>query len=111
MRGPATMAPTALLTTPTFRTVADLLKRLGDVPPYRVLLHPAPGTATERDVEAIHDRENRLCELVDGVLVEKDMGFDQSRFALVLAGLMMEFLRQTDLGAVLGADGTMRLFP
>ena len=35
----------------------------------------APGTATEQDVVAIHDRENRRCELVDGVLVEKVMGF------------------------------------
>jgi len=31
-------------------TLADLLERLGDVPPERVLLHPWPGTATEEDL-------------------------------------------------------------
>ena len=41
-----------------------------------------PGTATVDDVTAIHDRENRLCELVDGVLVEKVMGFRESRLGL-----------------------------
>jgi Uma2 family endonuclease len=102
---------TAAPAPPTFKTVADLLKQLGDIPPHRIRLHPAPGTATERDVEAIHDRENRLCELVDGVLVEKDMGFDEARFAVVLINLLGEYLREHDLGAVLGADGTMRLFP
>src|SRR3954468_18822699 len=101
---------TAAPAPPTFKTVADLLKQLGDIPPYRILLHPTPGTATERDVEAIHDRENRLCELVDGVLVEKDMGFDEARFALILGALLIEFLREHDLGMALGADGTMRLF-
>jgi hypothetical protein len=31
-------------------TLADLLRRLGNIPARRVRLHPAPGTATERDV-------------------------------------------------------------
>ncbi len=34
-------------------TVADLLKKLGGIPPERVLLAPSPGTATEKDVLAI----------------------------------------------------------
>jgi hypothetical protein len=61
-----------------FRTVADLLEHLGGVSPARVRFQPWPGTATVRDVIAVHDAENRLCELVDGVLVEKAMGFDES---------------------------------
>ncbi len=65
----------ATVTTPvSFETVADVLERLGGSPPQRIRLKPPPGTATERDVIAIHDRENRLCELVDGILVEKVMG-------------------------------------
>lgn len=65
------MSVTAKSKTPklptTFRTVADVLDHLGGIPPQRVRLHPVPGTATERDIfEA-----DRLCELVDGVLVEK----------------------------------------
>lgn len=51
--------------------VSDLLYQLGDIPAYCARLQPAPGTATEADVVTVHDRESRLCELVDGVLVEK----------------------------------------
>jgi Uma2 family endonuclease len=80
-------------------------------PAERVRLQPFPGTATERDVIDVHDRENRLCELVDGVLVEKVMGFDESRFAVFLIICLGNYLNQHDLGAVLGADGMMRLFP
>lgn len=31
-------------------TVADLLRRLGRIPAFRVRLNPPPGTATEKDV-------------------------------------------------------------
>ena len=62
-------------------TIADLLHRLGGIPARRVRLVPTPGTATEQDVIKIHDRTNRLCELVDGVLVEKVMGFDESIYS------------------------------
>jgi Uma2 family endonuclease len=92
-------------------TVADLLKRLGDVPASRVRMVPAPGTATEKDVVAIHDREGRLFELVDGVLVEKGMGYDESKIAMLLAVYLGNFILQHDLGDILGADGIMRLFP
>jgi hypothetical protein len=68
----------------TCQTIDDLLTSLGGVPADRVRLHPQPGTASERDVIEIHDRENRLCELVDGTLVEKAMGFDESVFAVLL---------------------------
>ncbi len=61
---------------PDHRTLADLLKCLAGISAARVRLQPFPGTATERDVIAIHDRENRLCEFVDGTLVDKVMGFD-----------------------------------
>src|SRR5262245_58206432 len=54
-----------------FATVADLLKRLGSIAPDRVRIQPTPGTATEANVIELHDRWNRLFELVDGVLVEK----------------------------------------
>ncbi len=62
------MATRSTVTTPTF---ADLLEQLGDISADRVLLRPYPGTATEQDVIEIDAREDRLCELVDGVLVEK----------------------------------------
>ena len=60
-------------------TLADLLKRLGNIPPHRVRARPAPGTATVQDVIEIEAKENRLFELVDGVLVEKALGLCQRR--------------------------------
>jgi Uma2 family endonuclease len=103
---------TTLLTAPpSQRTVADLLHDLGDISPNRVLLRPPPGTATKADVIALELRDKRLCELVDGVLVEKIMGFCES----VLAGAILELLRgfviPRNLGMVSGAAGMMRLFP
>src|SRR5438046_1438132 len=77
---------------PNHRTIADLLEQLGDIPAERVRFQPCPGTATERDVIDVHDRENRLCELVDGTLVEKVMGFDESIFAVHLAGALLNYL-------------------
>jgi hypothetical protein len=45
--------------TVTIETLADLLEQLGGIAPDRALFRPAPGTATEADVLAIHER-NRL---------------------------------------------------
>lgn len=52
-------------------TVADLLELFGPMPAGRIRTNPAPGTATEQDVIDVEARESRLCELADGVLVEK----------------------------------------
>jgi hypothetical protein len=65
-------------------TVADLLEQLGGISPERVRLQPAPGMATEQDVLDIYAREKRPCELVDGVLVEKPMGYYESRLGLLI---------------------------
>jgi len=93
------------------RTIADLLKRLGNIPPERVWFRPLPGTATEQDVIEIEGRENRLCELVDGVLVEKTVGYYESRVAMLIGHFIELFLMRHDLGIVLGPDGTLRLMP
>ncbi|HEV3167553.1 MAG TPA: Uma2 family endonuclease [Isosphaeraceae bacterium] len=92
------------------RTVADLLRRLGNIPARRVRLDPSPGKATEQDLLAIHDREKRLLELVEGVLVEKPMGFDESEIALLLGSFLVSFVRRHKLGIVAGPDGPLRLF-
>jgi Uma2 family endonuclease len=105
------MATTTKTFPPNHRTIAELLKQLGNIPAERVRFRPYPGTATEREVIEVHDRENRLCELVDGTLVEKVRGFDESIFAVYLAGSLLNYLHTHDLGKVLGADGMMRLFP
>jgi Uma2 family endonuclease len=75
-------------------------------------MHPPPGKATEKDVIAIREGpERRLCELVDGVLVEKAMGTRESFLAAAIIGLMDPFVTREDLGIVLGADGMLRLWP
>jgi Uma2 family endonuclease len=96
---------------PVCETLADLLQCLGDVPLKRIRCQPPPGTATEADVLLRPNGEKRLLELVDGVLVEKTMGYFESRLAAILIYLLEQFLEQHDLGVVLGADGTLRLMP
>jgi Uma2 family endonuclease len=90
-------------------TVADLIEHLGGIPLDRVRLHPALGTAVEQDVVAVHDREKRLCELVDGVLVEKAVGYFESVVAGILLQLLNNYLDRHDLGIAAGPDGMMRL--
>ena len=92
-------------------TVADLVQRFGPIPLSRVRMNPPPGTATEEDVVEIHDREDRLFELVEGVLVEKAMGTYESYLGTLLAQFLGVFVRENNLGIVLGADGMMRLSP
>jgi Uma2 family endonuclease len=96
---------------PADATVADLLRRLGSVPARRVRLHPTPGTATEKDVIKVLDEENRPCELVEGTLVEKPMGYEESEIALIVGTFLNIFVRPRKLGIVTGPDGTIRLFP
>jgi len=90
-------------------SLADLLDRLGDVPLDRIRVHPAPGTATEDDL--IAGCEDRLCELVDGVLIDKAVGFHESLLATQLVRSIGRFLDEHDLGLVLGADTQLRLAP
>jgi Uma2 family endonuclease len=98
--------------TTTIDTLADLLDRLGGIPLDRVLFHPPPGTATEADVIAAGQLpRKRLCELIDGVLVEKTMGLLESLLAMALGAILRGFVLPRNLGLVTGADGTMRLFP
>lgn len=91
--------------------LADLHERLGGIPLERIRCHPAPGTATEADVLVHFNGEKHLCELVDGVLVEKPMGYYEARLAMCLGGLLDSFCTTHDLGIVLGADATLRLAP
>jgi Uma2 family endonuclease len=90
-------------------TIQQLRKHFGMIPADRILLDPAPGTATEKDVTFMDDHRNRLCELVDGVLVEKAMGYKESLLAAELIFAIKLYLRKQDLGIVLGADGFLRL--
>lgn len=92
-------------------TVNDLAERFGPLPLARIRFNPFPGTATEQDVVEIREREDRLYELVDGVLVEKAMGAYESYLAMLLGRLLGNHVADGKLGVILGADGMMRLMP
>jgi Uma2 family endonuclease len=92
-------------------TVADLWERLGQLPLDRIRLTPTPGTATEQDVLDVIDHEDRICELVDGVLVEKTMGYKESLLAMAIGEFLRRFVRERNLGIVLGEGGTLRILP
>ena len=102
---------TATVAEPPIRTLADMLRRLGNVPLDRIRFHPAPGLATERDLLEVEQVENIACELIDGVLVEKGMGYRESILATALAAMLRAFVKPRNLGIVSGPDGMLRLFP
>jgi Uma2 family endonuclease len=106
-----TSPTTKTLTESRTPTVADLLAQFDEVLARRILLKPTPGTATVDDVVAINEREDRICELVNGVLVEKTMGFYESNLACVLIQILRNFLDQYRLGVVAGEQGMIRLAP
>src|SRR5689334_7307681 len=93
-------------------TAADVLKmidRLGGIAPVRVHLHPLPGTATEDDlIRLVEGKKGRPCELVEGTLVEKAMGFEESLLAGELFAILRAFIRPRRLGVVVPADAMMR---
>ncbi|NLX99830.1 MAG: Uma2 family endonuclease [Rhodopirellula sp.] len=92
-------------------TAVDLANRFGPIPLNRVRFDPPPGKATERDLLAICEREERLYELVDGVLLEKVMGWNESCLAVVLIEFLQRHVRTNGLGVVAGPDGLIRLVP
>ena len=72
-------------------TASEVLARFGDIPIARIRTTPPPGEATESDVIELHDHQDRLCELIDGTLVEKAMGWKESELAIIIATLLRNF--------------------
>jgi Uma2 family endonuclease len=91
-----------------FRTFADVQKRLGNVPDFRLHTYPAPGTATIQDLLDDSVTGGRLCELVDGILVEKTIGFREGFLAMWLGTLINDYLRENNIGLAAGADSGIR---
>jgi Uma2 family endonuclease len=87
-------------------TLADLHAQLGEVPLRRIRLKPAPGTATEED---LRKAGKPICELIDGVLVEKAVGTRESMLGMYIGRLLLNHIEPDDLGIVLGEAGFIRL--
>jgi Uma2 family endonuclease len=90
-------------------TVADLQRRFGPIPFGRIRQNPPPGSGTVADVIRLNDHEDRLYELVDGVLVEKIVGHEESWLAGWLLTLVNNFVVPRQMGLVAGEGGMMQI--
>jgi Uma2 family endonuclease len=100
------------LAPPPLRSFADVLRHLGDVAPDRIRWEPHPGTATVADLVAVNDRKDGpACELVEGFLVEKAVGYSESLLAARLIGFLLTWVLPRNLGHVLAPDGSVHLLP
>jgi Uma2 family endonuclease len=93
----------------TEMTAVELASRVGDVPLWRIRTDPPPGLATEEDVQRTRRESGALCELIDGVLVEKAVSYETAFLATEIAGLLREFVKPRKLGWIVGADGFVRV--
>ena len=91
-----------------FATIADVQERLGHVPESRILSFPAPGTATVQDLLDSSITKGRPCELVDGILVEKSMGWFEGSLGLWIGTLINLYLMENNIGLTSGSDGMVR---
>ena len=92
---------------PTISTAAELVYQLGDIPLNRILVNPPMGTATEEDL--LNCELN--CELVDGMLVIKAMGYHESALAAFLIQWINNYLDRNPIGLCAAGDGICKLIP
>lgn len=100
------LAPPSVIHTKVdeLRTLAELVDSLGGIPLQRIRLKPMPGTATETDLLS----EN-CCELVDGVIVERGVGYFESRLGTVLLVLIENWLATNNIGYCNGEGALTRM--
>jgi len=91
-----------------YPTLAGIWIRAGQVPLDRILTKPSPGTATEDDAADSRHKLNVNCELVNGVLVAKTMGWYESQLALALGYFLHQYLVEHPIGIIAGEDGPFR---
>ena len=94
---------------PTEWTLADLQRHLGGIPLERIRMYPPPGMATLEDAISVDQHEDLACELIDGILVEKTMGWYESMLAAIIVRELWSFVEEHRLGKVLGSEGTLQI--
>ena len=92
-----------------FRNMDDVLRSLGGIPPSRVRMDPPPGAATIRDLIRLWKAEGRMCELVDGTLVEKPMAIPESHIAGLIQTAINIYLAANKIGFTTGEQGMLKL--
>jgi Uma2 family endonuclease len=64
---------------------------------------------TPEDLLEIQDRP--MPELVDGELLEREMGIESDEIAALIVFFILQFVREHDLGRVNGGQGSYQVFP
>jgi Uma2 family endonuclease len=71
-------------------------------------MFPPPGYATEHELLRLQESKEALCELIDGVLVEKAVGAYEATLATIIIGRLWVYLQDKKLGFMVGENGAMR---
>lgn len=88
----------------------EIADRAGAVPWWRIRTDPPPGTAAEADIERIRNEEDRTCELIDGIPVEKAVSDASAFVAIEIGSFLREFVKPRRRRRNLGSNGYVRLF-
>lgn len=87
-----------------YPTLADVWVRAGQVPLDRIMMSPEPGTATEEDAADSRRKWDKNCELVNGILVDKAMGWYECQIAAALSYFLHVYLDARPIGIVAVGD-------
>ncbi len=79
-------------------TLADLAQVFGPMPASRIHMDPLLERRPPMMFWAAHRHDKRLCELVDGVLVEKVLGYEESVLAVVIITLLVHLVSAEKVG-------------
>ena len=90
--------------------LSEILEELGSISSDRVRREPAPGHATIDDLLKVHAKGGQV-ELIDGILVEKAMGWRESFLAAVIMRILGNIVTENNLGVVSGPDGFLEILP
>ncbi|QDU25329.1 hypothetical protein ETAA8_03940 [Anatilimnocola aggregata] len=93
---------------PQFMLV-QLAERFGEIPVARIAMRPLPGQATEEAVVYLAEHEDRLCELVDGILIDKATWTFHSFIGSRICSSLASYVGLHSGGIVLGGSAAYRL--
>lgn len=87
-----------------------LQTQLGGVGLSRIVRDPTPGKATEEHLLRLAEQtDKRLCELIDGTLVEKVSTIGESMFGASIGRILDAYVRPINFGLVAGPNCPLRV--